>query len=116
MTGYDIYKKACARVGVSGAADEIIADSRLLARALEFVNQIALDLKMNEINNLSDEIAGDSVKTEALCCGVAMLISLSCGQAEKNQIYANIYNSKRAAVLAHSSFIEDKLPTAEDGD
>ena len=116
MTGYDIYKKACTRVGISGAGDEIISDSRLFSRTIEFINQIASDLKMNEVENLSDELSEDREKTEALSCGVAMLLSLTCGNAEKNRIYTNIYNAKRAALLAHSSFIEDKLPIAEDGD
>lgn len=116
MTGYDIYKKACARVGISGTSDEIIVDSRLLSRALEFVNQIASDLKINEIKNLSDEIVSEPEKAEAVCCGVAMLLSLCDGNAEKNHIYTNIYNAKRATVLAHSCFIEDNLPKAEVND
>ena len=113
MTGYDIYKKACARLGISGTADEIIADSRLLSRALELVNQIAADLKIAEIKNLSDEITADAQKGEAICCGVAMLLSLSDGNSEKNQIYTNIYNAKRATVLSHLTQVEDNLPITE---
>lgn len=116
MNGYDIYSRSAVRIGISGTADEIVSDSRLLARALELINQISADLKLEEISNLSDEISCSETEVEALCCGVVMLLSLSDGDTAKNQLYTGIYNAKRATVLGGISHVEDNLPVAESGD
>lgn len=116
MTGYDIYKKAAARLGDSDSLNGILEDSAKLNIALEAINQIAVDLKLQEINSLSDDMTLDKKQTDALCSGVAMLIALSDGNSEKNHIYTGIYNAKRAMVLADVSIIEDKLPFSESGD
>lgn len=116
MTGYDIYKKSAARLGDSDSFNGILEDSSKLNIALEAINQIATDLKLHEINSLSDEMTIDNKQADALCSGVTMLIALSNGNTEKNNIYTGIYNAKRAMVLAEVSVIEDKLPFSESGD
>lgn len=113
MNGYDLYKKAKARLGAIGGADEILSDTRLLERALELINQIAADLKLQTVTDLTQEIVCSDTKNEALCCGTAMLLALSEGDTAKNQLYTNIYNAKRAAALGEITRVEDRLPVAE---
>lgn len=115
MKGYDIYKKVLARSGFENG-DEIVLHNAQFANVLEMINQIAADLKVGEITELSEEVSYSNEITEAICCGVAMLLSLNEGDFEKNQIFAGIYNAKRAAVLGKITHVEDTLPVAESGD
>lgn len=113
MNGYDIYDRAMIRLGFKPAGKNEITDAGIISRAVEFINQIAADLKLRFIEDLSDNIDCSAELSEALCCGVAMLISLSEGDANKNVIFTALYNAKRTAVLSEKSFIEDALPIAE---
>lgn len=113
MNGYDIYDRAIIRLGYKSTGKTEITDSGIMIRAVEFINQIAIDLKLGPIKDLSDKIECSNEFSEALCCGVAMLISLSEGDANKNVIFTALYNAKRAAVLSSKAFIEDTLPTME---
>ena len=113
MNGYDIYDRAMIRLGFKATGKNEIMDAGIMSRAEEFINQIAADLKLRPIENLSDNIDCSAELSEALCCGVAMLISLSEADANKNVIFTALYNAKRAAVLSGKTFIEDTLPTAE---
>lgn len=112
MNGYDIFKKAVTRAGIFQGD---ILNGDFAKRAPELINQIAADLKLEQINSLSDEIICDTEKAEALCCGVAMLVTLTVSDREKNEIFTNIYNAKRAAVLSNISAVEDVLPNPADG-
>ncbi len=113
MNGYEIYDKAAIRLGYKGTGKNEVLDTRLVGRALEFVNQIALDLKLGSVNDLSEDINCSACLSEALCCGTAMLMSLSEGDTNKNVIFTALYNAKRAAALSKTAFIEDTLPIAE---
>lgn len=111
MSGYDIYKKSLLRLGYN---DSNISDSKI-SMAKELINQILSDLRLEEINDISSEIKTSGSHLEAICCGLAMLLSLSEGDSAKNQIFTDLYNAKRASVLSEVSFIEDKLPIAMSG-
>ena len=50
MNGYDIFKRAVLRLGFQDY------ENRLSSRAIEFINQICLDLKLNTVKTLSEEI------------------------------------------------------------
>ena len=113
MNGYDIYEKAVLRLGYKRMGESDIVDTRLSERSLEFINQIAEDLKLKQIENLSQEINIGLPYTEALCCGLAMLLSLSEGDTNKNIIFTALYNAKRAAALCEGDTVEDTLPTTE---
>ena len=93
MNGYDVYKKAVLRLGYNGSVND-----RLLERALELMNQILQDLKLAEIKNLSEKLNVTETQAEALCCGTAMLLALSESDGEKNRLFADIYNAKRATI------------------
>lgn len=112
MNGYDIYKKAIKRAGISSG--NVLSDD-ICDNAKEFINQIAQDLKLSQISSLRDEIDCTNEFAEVLCCGVAMLITLSISDMDKNRIYTDIYNSKRAAVLSEKTAVEDVLPTPSYG-
>ena len=45
-----------------------------------------------------------------------MLLAVSEGETEKNKLFAQIYNAKRAAVLCETQSVEDKLPSVSYGD
>lgn len=109
MTGYDIYKKALVRLSYKDF------ENKLSIKALEFINQICNDLKMPTIQSLSQNLDCSSDRIEAVCCGLMMLLTLSEGDSEKNNIYTNIYNSKRASVLSKTVYVEDVLPNIESG-
>ena len=113
MNGYEIYDKAALRLGYKGTGNNGILDTRIMGRALEFINQIALDLKLKAVADLSENIDCSSETAEALCCGVAMLMSFCEGDTNKNAIFTAIYNAKRSALLSGKELIVDTLPTAE---
>lgn len=115
MNGYDIYKKSLSRLG-SDSGDEITLNNTDFLYVLECINQIAEDLKVKPINELSEEMSQNPQTIEAICCGVTMLLALNAGESQKNQIYTAIYNAKRAALLCKTFCIEDTLPIAEGGD
>ena len=114
MNGYDIYEKAVLRLGYKNTEESSVVDIRFTERTKEFINQILSDLKKEEIMDLNDEIALTPDFAEALCCGVAKLLSLSEGDTNKNVIFTALYNAKRTSVLSRKSNIEDLLPTMED--
>lgn len=113
MTGYEIYNKAITRLGYKSSGNDEVLDSRIAGRASEFINQILLDLKLDAISHISEPVNCSEEMCEALCCGVAMLLSLSEGDTNKNVIFTALYNAKRAAALSKTAFIEDNLPVAE---
>lgn len=115
MNGYELCKRAFLRLGFDNQSD-ISLHNRKSRRHLEVVNQIAEDLKIKPLNELSEELVWTKEETEAVCSGVAMLLSLTEGEIAKNQFYTDIYNAKRSAVLSRTLKIEDTLPTAESGD
>ncbi len=110
MSGYKIYKKVIARLGYNESKDQ-----KLLERALEAINQICADLKLPPASSLSEEITNDLQTEEAICCGAAMLLALNEGDGEKNRIFTEIYNSKRAGLLSCNDRVVDMLPVAESG-
>ncbi len=109
MSGYEIFKHAVLRLGFQDY------ENRLSSGALEFLNQICLDLKIHTVKSLSEEIEVSDDLCEALCCGVAMLLSFSEGDSEKNKLYCDLYNAKRASVLSKVCFVEDTLPKMSGG-
>lgn len=113
MNGYEIYDKAMTRLGYKGTDNTAVPDSRLVSRALEFINQIALDLKLGAVDDMSKEINCSAEFAEALCCGTAMLLSMCVSDTNKNVIFTAIYNAKRAELLSGISYIKDTLPVTE---
>lgn len=114
MTGYEVYRKAAALVGVD-ITSENTQNSGVIRRASDVINQICYDLRMRGIDDLSDGIRDCSEKQlDALCYGTAMLLSLSEGNA-KNSVFTDIYNAKRSAALAGRSVLKDVIPKDDGG-
>ncbi len=111
MTGNEIYKRALGLLGYLNGDTE-----NFLKRALDIINQICLDLKIPALKRLSDTLQISNQKIDALCYGTAMLFALVEGDGAKNQLFASLYNSKRATALSCSEKIEDKLPHISYGD
>lgn len=109
MSGYDIFRKVMLRLSYTDTYN------KLSVKALEFINQICIDLKIPVIESLSEKIEQNSEVLEALCCGVAMLLTVSEGDSEKNSLYTALYNSKRASVLSKVTLVEDVLPNLQNG-
>ena len=114
MNGYELCARAYTRLGL-GNEDCFRPENNTSQRDLEFLNQILQDLKLESVTELSCEIKCSENKAEAICCGVAMLVSFCEGETEKNQFYTSLYNAKRAAILSSTEKIEDTIPVAESG-
>ena len=111
MTGFEIYKRCLALLGYTSSDDETVQSKTLLSRMPEIINQIALDLRLEPISSLSSKIDAEAEILDALCNGCAMLLALSEGDGGKNQLFATIYNSKRASALGGSYIKSDVLPS-----
>lgn len=109
MTGNELYKRVLGLLGYLNT-DTLSGTENLFKRALDIINQMCLDLKITQIDMLSDEIKADNKKIDALCYGTAMLMALVEGDGAKNEIFAKIYNAKRALALSNVDKVEDKLP------
>lgn len=113
MNGYEVYNRALIRLGYNDSDNKEVYNMGLTEGLLDAVNQILSDLKLNGVKNLSEEINADSSVLEALACGVAMLLTVSIGDCNKNVIFTALYNAKRMAVLSKTEFIKDNLPVTE---
>ncbi len=115
MNGNGIFKKAYLMLGFDNE-NEITLSNQNNERNLEFINQIAKDLKLSPIEELSSEVIWKDNEAQAVISGVTMLLCLTEGEADKSQWFTSVYNSKRSALLCKTVLIEDNLPTAESGD
>lgn len=109
MTGYDIYKRVLTISGYLNTSEIALCDSVLLERTIDLMNLICLDLRIPQINSLDDKIKAEPVFIDAICYGTAMLLALSQSDSEKNKLFTQIYNSKRALALSCNEKIENKL-------
>ena len=116
MKGNDVYKRVLNLLGYINSDDSITSDVVLYKRSLHIFNQILLDLNQKELNDFESEMNLSKPYLEALIYGVAMLLSLNCGDAERNKIYTNIYNAKRSAALSSIETITDVMPTTVEGE
>lgn len=110
MRGYDIYKRAMLLLGY-----EASMQNSEFERLFEVIfKQVAADLGISEINSAADELTDcDNARLDAAIYGTAMLISASHGDYERNRVFTDIYNAKRAAALKETAEIRDILPQAE---
>ena len=109
MKAYDFYKKALLRLHLE-KFEEKLCDS-----ALEFMNEIAADLKIGEIKTLNCELELSTELKEGFLSGLVMLLSLAVGDTQQNSLYTELYNAKRAKILSVCESVEDRLPTCEGG-
>ena len=110
MTGNELYRRVLSLLGYYGNETVKTDTNYLLKRALDVINQMCIDLKIPPIERLEQAIAADNKKLDALCYGTAMLLSLVEGDSAKNELFAKIYNAKRATALSACEKVEDKLP------
>ena len=110
MTGYDVINRAMNLLGYSGEEGERFESNDASLSGLEIIKQILSDLSCGIISSLSDSLEILPEKEEALCYGTAMLLALREGDADKNQLFAEIYNQKRGTALAGLTHIKDCLP------
>lgn len=115
MTGYDIFNRAVMLLGYTYPDGGITANNALLNRACDVIDQICSDLGVQRIDALECELNIDEKTADALLYGTAMLLSLTEGDAVKNQLFAQLYNAKRSAALASLHRIYDVLPTDDGG-
>ena len=114
MNGYDLYEKVLIRLGYNNE-NTVGTDQRFFSSFLELSNQIANDLKLAEIKDFETPLGLTAQETDALCCGTAMLLAFSEGDGNKNKLFTEIYNAKRAALLSKTDYIIDNLPFTESG-
>lgn len=113
MTGYDIYKKTMMLLGYTDDKGTPQDNGRLHSRTLDAINQIGADLcGMEPIAGLYSMLSIPQKALEAMPYGVGMLLSFSDGNAEKNRVFSDIYNAKRATVKASVSSVKDVIPSS----
>lgn len=115
MTGYDISTRVFNLSGYQNSDSHPESNPLILKRMPDIINQICADLKIPPIEELTDTVNANDKQLEALCYGSAMLLAVSESEVEKNQLFTQIYNAKRAAVLCGNGKIEDILPSVSHG-
>ncbi|MEE1238698.1 MAG: hypothetical protein UHO61_02105 [Acutalibacteraceae bacterium] len=115
MMGYNLIKRAKNLLGYSGNEGDPDEGVGQANKGLEIINQLLLDLNCEGISSLSDIIAISPAKEEALCYGTAMLLALTEGDADRNRLFTEIYNAKRATALAKTEIVKDCLPKVTEG-
>lgn len=115
MTGYDVIKRAMHLLGYSGDAGDPSELGSTSVKGFEIIKQLLIDLKCSDISSLSEAFDISKTKEDALCYGAAMLLALTEGDADKNRIFTEIYNSKRAAALCSTECVKDCLPKVTEG-
>lgn len=115
MTGYDVIKRAMHLLGYSGQEGDPSESNGTAVKGLEIIKQLSLDLKMDDVSSLSESLELSKAKEDALCYGMAMLLAITEGDTNKNQLFAEIYNAKRGAALNEISSVKDCLPKVTAG-
>ena len=115
MTGYDVFNRAIMLLGYTYPDGGITANNALLNRACDVIGQICSDLGVQRIETLDGELNIGEKTADALLYGTAMLLSLTEGDAVKNQLFTQLYNAKRSAALASLQSVGDVLPTDDGG-
>lgn len=112
MTVNSIYNSSIKLLGYNNLYLSLEDNDILKKRAVEFVNRIGADLfKMPPTDDFLEEFNVPEGCLEALIYGVCMLLSLSEGDGDKNRLFCELYNSKRAEAKAKVSKIKDVFPT-----
>ncbi len=113
MTGYDVYKRACAILGFSDIEE---GNTSVTNEAVtHMINQICADLKIEEFSNLSQNASLNQKEAEALTYGCAMLLNIAIKDNGCASVYTGVYNAKRAAVLNSVDKRHDVLPNPYTG-
>lgn len=116
MTGNDVLKRVLNLLGYLNNDDSITSDTAIYKRAIHVINQVLLDLKQSEIEDMSCVIKISDSCREALIYGVAMMLSLIGGDGNNNSLFTEIYNAKRSAALNEVGVIVDTLPIVSEGE
>ena len=93
MTGYDVIKRAMHLLGYSGQEGDPSESQGTAEKDLEIINQLLPDLNCGGILSLSDFLE----------------------TTNKNHLFAEMYNAKRATALAQISGVTDTLPQVTAG-
>ncbi len=110
MTGYDIYKKALALMGVNTDAG---GDKTVPVSALAALNTIGTDLFEGfYISDVFEEIKIPDNAVNAFCCGVAFFTAENGGDTAAAEFFCDLYNSYRAAFKSSAEKIKNVMPTA----
>lgn len=113
MTVSSIYNSVVKLLGYNNTYLSVEDNDILKKRTVEFVNRLGYDLfKMPPVDSFLQEFNLPSEYKEALIYGVCMLISLSEGDGDKNKLFTELYNSKRAEAKSQIMSIKDIFPSA----
>ncbi len=113
MKGHNFFDDAMRLLGYTDFEGNVQDTEGLKSRAVSVINRILADLGAGcTIKKLSDEILLNEKQTDAAIYGVAMLLALSDGNGEKNRLFAELYNGKRAVSKGGKDAVRDTLPVA----
>ncbi len=112
MKVYDIYDNACLLMGYNEQQSTSADNQAMKDRVVSAVNMIGYDLfKMPPVKRIFDNAQVPEKYYDALLYGVCMLLSLSCGDDEKNRYFTENYNLKRGCVKSEKASISDNVPS-----
>ena len=123
-TGQDVWERALYLLNYTdqhGRADAL-QYAELFKRALPLINQIYADLWFSERQGAFRELAhltqplqlSPRLVQDVMPYGVAMLLAQTESDGDSQQLFAALYNQKRA-VLCGTARRRDVLPTADTG-
>ena len=110
MTGYDVYKKAAALMGVN---TDDTGDKKVPVSALAAVNTVGADLLGDfYVSDIFEDIKIPDKAFNAFCCGVAFFTAENNGDNAAAEFFCSVYNSYRAAFKSSTEKIKNVMPTA----
>lgn len=116
MTVNDIFERVTVLLGYSNADGTHMGLEVIKSRTVGCINQILSDLSVSLVlSDLNDEITLDKSGIDAVVYGAAMLLALGVGDAEKNVLFAGLYNIKRSAYKSLITKKSDVLPSDDGG-
>lgn len=109
MTGYDIFLSALNLINHNGDFSANNGEEILLKKSVFTINRVLSDLTDGtlSIENIHDKIECSDAVSDALCYGVAMFLSLSEGDSNSQNVFAEIYNLKRAKAKSGKGYIKN---------
>lgn len=122
MTAKQMFNKAIILLGYTDSTGNAQLTERMRSRAYAAINQVYADLhyalnptkEFVPIKDWEDKIdLPERILIEVAPYGVASFLAMTEGDGEQSQIFASLFNSKRALLTSVSEII-DTIPTVGD--
>ena len=111
MNAKEIFDRAVLLLGYNDADGAVSGETALQIRTVQAINTVLYELcKHPPISDINAELLVDDATADALVYGVGMILANGEGDGDRGNLFAEIYNVKRAGTRAKSTRIGDVLP------